>query len=82
MRKPSSVRVAPREPRPERRSAQRVSAAPPTPAVGSSRVAAAPPSVTCVLSLSPRRLRRAAADHPEEGDVAGEGEQLEDRRRR
>ena len=56
MRKPSSVRVAPREPSPARRSAHSVIAAPPTPAVGSSRVAAAPPSVTCVLSRSPRRV--------------------------
>ena len=55
MRKPSSVRVAAREPRPAFRSAHSVIAAPPTPAVGRSRVAAAPPSVTCVLSLSPRR---------------------------
>ena len=44
-RKLSSVLVAPRVPRPARRRLQSVRAAPPTPAVGSSRVAPAPPSV-------------------------------------
>ena len=77
-RKANSVRVAPRVPRPVRRSAHSVSAAPPTPAVGSRRVAAAPPSVTCVLSRRPEPRGRAAADEPEERDVAGEGEELED----
>ena len=39
--------------RPVRRSVQTVSAAPPAPAVGSSRVAAAPASVICALSRVP-----------------------------
>jgi hypothetical protein len=54
-KKVSSVRVAPRVPSPARRSAHRVRAAPPAPAVGSRRVAAAPPSVICVDSRKPRR---------------------------
>jgi hypothetical protein len=54
-RKVSNVEAAPRVPSPERRSAHSVIAAPPTPAVGSSRVAAAPPSVISVLSRRPSR---------------------------
>jgi hypothetical protein len=46
------------------RSAHSVSAAPPTPAVGSKRVAAAPPSVTCTLSRGPMRgVARPATSH-------------------
>ena len=59
--------VAPRVPRPERRSAHKVIAAPPTPAVGSSRVAAAPPRVISVVS---RRPSRAEARLPTSHSVA------------
>jgi hypothetical protein len=46
---------------PDLRSAQSVSAAPPTPAVGSRRVAPAPPRVTCALARrSIRELARPA----------------------
>ena len=54
-RKASSVRVAVRASSPARRKAQIVSAAPPTPPVGSRRVAAAPPRVTSVLARRPSR---------------------------
>jgi hypothetical protein len=56
--KPSSVRVASRVSRPARRSVHNVSAAPPAPAVGSSRVAAVPASV---ISALVRRVIRGAA---------------------
>ena len=58
------MRVASRMPRPARRKDQIVSAAPPTPPVGSRRVAAAPPSETSALSRSPsRRVVRRPTSH-------------------
>ena len=57
----SSVRPARLEPMPVLAIAQSVSAAPPTPAVGSSRVAAAPPSV---ISAPARRSSRGVARWP------------------
>ncbi len=56
-----SVRPARLLPMPVFAIAHSVSAAPPAPAVGSSRVAAAPPSVISVLA---RRSRRGVARRP------------------
>jgi hypothetical protein len=56
-----------------------VSAAPPAPAVGSNRVAAAPPRVISVLARRSRRDVVRRADEPEQRDVAAEGEELGDR---
>ena len=73
-----SVRPARLLPMPVLAIAQRVSAAPPAPAVGSSRVAAAPPNVISVLARRSRRGVARAADEPEQRDVAAEGEELGD----
>ncbi len=64
-RNASRVRAAARELSPARRSAHSVSPAPPAPAVGSRRVAAAPASVICALSRVPMRgvARPATSDN-------------------
>ena len=59
--------------------AQSVIAAPPAPAVGSSRVAAAPPNVISRAGAQAQARGRPVADEPEERDVAAEGEELGDR---
>ena len=78
MRKPSSVRVASRVPmpgapqRPQRHGGAAHAGGRQQPRRGR----AAERHLRALAE--PEALARAAADHPEEGDVAGEGEQLED----
>jgi hypothetical protein len=74
MRKPSRVRVAPREPSPVRPEGHRRA----SDAGSRQQPRRGRPAERHLRALAqPEALRRAAAHEPEEGDVAGEGEQLE-----